>query len=1238
QATATITGANYTTLVLTAELEITPATITGITFEDGSFIFDESEKAIEISGTLPNGASVAYENNGRTNVGNQQVTATISGDNYTTLVLFAELTISPATITGITFEDGSFVFDESEKAIEITGTLPNGASVAYENNGRTNVGNQQVTATISGDNYSELVLTAELEITPATITGITFEDGSFVFDESEKAIEISGTLPNGTSVSYANNTRTNAGTQQATATITGTNYTTLVLTADLEITPATITGITFEDGSFIFDESEKTIEITGTLPNGTSVAYENNGRTNIGNQQVTARITGSNFNDLVLTADLEITPATITGITFEDGSFVFDGTEKTIEISGTLPNGTSVAYTDNTRTNVGAQQATATISGDNYSELVLTAELEITPATITGITFEDGTFVFDESEKTIEITGTLPNGASVAYENNGRTNVGNQQVTARITGSNFNDLVLTAELEITPATITGITFEDGSFVFDGTEKTIEISGTLPNGASVAYANNTRTNTGTQQATATITGANYTTLVLTAELTITPATITGITFENGTFVFDESEKTIEITGTLPNGTSVAYANNTRTNAGTQQATATISGDNYTTLVLTAELTITPATITGITFENGSFVFDGTEKTIEITGTLPNGTSVAYANNTRTNAGTQQATATISGDNYSELVLNAELTITPATITGITFENGTFVFDESEKTIEITGTLPNGTSVAYANNTRTNAGTQQATATITGTNYTTLVLTADLEITPATITGITFEDGSFIFDESEKTIEITGTLPNGTSVAYENNSRTNVGTQKATATISGDNYTTLVLTAELTITPATITGITFEDGSFVFDESEKAIEISGTLPNGASVAYANNTRKNAGTQQATATISGANFTTLVLNAELTITPATITGITFEDGSFVFDESEKTIEITGTLPNGTSVAYTDNTRTNVGAQQATATISGDNYTTLVLTADLTITPATITGITFEDGSFVFDESEKTIEITGTLPNGASVAYENNGRTNVGNQQVTATISGDNYTTLVLNAELTITPATITGITFEDGSFIFDESEKTIEITGTLPNGTSVAYENNGRTNVGNQQVTATISGANYTTLVLTAELEITPATITGITFKDGNFVFDGTEKIIEITGTLPNGASVTYSNNTRTNAGTQQATATISGYNYTTLVLYAELTISPATITGFTFEDGSFVFDGTEKTIEISGTLPAGASVAYENNGRTNVGNQQVTARITGSNFDDFVLTADLEITPATIRGIT
>ncbi|WP_439490878.1 MBG domain-containing protein, partial [Algoriphagus sp.] len=362
------------------------------------------------------------------------------------------------------------------------------------------------------------------------------------------------------------------------------------------------------------------------------------------------------------------------------------------------------------------------------------------------------------------------------------------------------------------------------------------------------------------------------------------------------------------------------------------------------------------------------------------------------------------------------------------------------------------------------------TQEVTATITGSNYTTLVLTADLTVTSAGVSGITFEDASFVYDGTAKSLAITGTLPDGTSVAYTNNSRTDVGTQEVTATITGSNYNTLVLTADLTITPADVSEITFEDGGFVYDGSVKSLAITGTLPAGTSVAYTNNSRTEVGTQEVTATISGSNYNTLVLTADLTVTPADVSEITFEDGGFVYDGSVKSLAITGTLPAGTSVAYTNNSRTDVGTQEVTATISGSNFTTLVLTADLTVTPADVSGITFEDGSFVFDGTAKSLAITGTLPDGTSVAYTDNSRTVVGTQEVTATISGSNFTTLVLTADLTITPADVSGITFEDGSFVYDGTAKSLAITGTLPAGTSVTYTNNSRTDVGTQEVTAT------------------------------------------------------------------------------------------------------------------------------------------------------------------------
>src|SRR3546814_14883734 len=95
--------------------------------------------------------------------------------------------------------------------------------------------------------------------------------------------------------------------------------------------------------------------------------------------------------------------------------------------------------------------------------------------------------------------------------------------------------------------------------------------------------------------------------------------------------------------------------------------------------------------------------------------------------------------------------------------------------------------------------------------------------------------------------------------------------------------------------------------------------------------------------------------------------TVTPANVTGVTFDDASFVYDGTAKSLAVTGTLPAGTSVAYTDNSRTDVGTHEVTATITGPNFTTLVLTADLTVTPANVTGVTFDDASFVDRKSTR-------------------------------------------------------------------------------------------------------------------------------------------------------------------------------------------------------------------------------------------------------------------------------
>lgn len=227
---------------------------------------------------------------------------------------------------------------------------------------------------------------------------------------------------------------------------------------------------------------------------------------------------------------------------------------------------------------------------------------------------------------------------------------------------------------------------------------------------------------------------------------------------------------------------------------------------------------------------------------------------------------------------------------------------------------------------------------------------------------------------------------------------------------------------------------ITNITFNDETVIYDGNKHSIFVQGTLPEGIDVTYLNNDQSEVGTYLVTVTLSGTNYETLVLNANLVIEPVILevfTDISFESKTYTYDGNLHKIEITGNLPSGTNVSYTSTTEdilnaaTEVGVYQITATIVKEGYETLVLTATLTISEAsnlTFTGVRFDNLSIEYDSFEHEIVVEGILPEGTIVNYQSNvsGVTNkaieAGVYEVTATLSKIGYETLVLDATLTI------------------------------------------------------------------------------------------------------------------------------------------------------------------------------------------------------------------------------
>lgn len=88
--------------------------------------------------------------------------------------------------------------------------------------------------------------------------------------------------------------------------------------------------------------------------------------------------------------------------------------------------------------------------------------------------------------------------------------------------------------------------------------------------------------------------------------------------------------------------------------------------------------------------------------------------------------------------------------------------------------------------------------------------------------------------------------------------------------------------------------------------------------------------------------------------------------------------------------------------------------------NYTIDYQAANLTISKATLIGLSLKDAGFTYDGSAKSLALQGTLPAGVAVQYQNNNQVNAGTYQVTATIvETGNYLGTSLKANLTIRKA---------------------------------------------------------------------------------------------------------------------------------------------------------------------------------------------------------------------------
>ena len=118
-------------------------------------------------------------------------------------------------------------------------------------------------------------------------------------------------------------------------------------------------------------------------------------------------------------------------------NFTYDGTAKTCVREG-------IGYrilSGNVATNVGNYVAVVTTcagfvwKGGATGETNIAWQIKLAQYVLKGVTFEDTVFEYDGTMKYLALTGTLPDGLSVEYLNNGRWQPGTNEVTAVIFGS-----------------------------------------------------------------------------------------------------------------------------------------------------------------------------------------------------------------------------------------------------------------------------------------------------------------------------------------------------------------------------------------------------------------------------------------------------------------------------------------------------------------------------------------------------------------------------------------------------------------------------------------------------------------------------------------------------------------------------------------------------------------------------------------------------------------------------------
>jgi hypothetical protein len=408
------------------------------------------------------------------------------------------------------------------------------------------------------------------------------------------------------------------------------------------------------------------------------------------------------------------------------------------------------------------------------------------------------------------------------------------------------------------------------------------------------------------------------------------------------------------------------------------------------------------------------------------------------------------------------------------------------------------------------------------------------------------------------------------------------------------------------------------------------------------------------------------AGDNYDIVFVSDDFTINKAILTITADANQSKGYGETDPVLTYTDSGYQGTddnsilSGALSRIAGENVGTyaiEQGTLT-AGDNYDIVFVSNDFTINKATLTITADANQSKGYGETDPVLTYTdsgyqhsdnNSILSGAlsRAAGEDVGIYAIEQGTLTA---GDNYDIVFVSDDFTITKATLT-ITPHSGQgktygstnpvYPYDISGFVLGDTAAVING---ALGRQSGENVGTYLYNAgSLTAQNYTFVIIEEYFAITPAPIEVHVNPGQSKAYGATDPVLTYTANgLVNGDTQANAftgslqrvpgENTGVYAIKQGTLQPNANYQLTSFT-GADFEIKKAVITGIKLENAAFVYDGTPKSLYLTGNIQPGAQVSYTGNGQTEAGEYTVTATVDyGSNYEILVLTAKLKIVQA------